>query len=85
MRRSSKVPIRIGTPLVRTVKEPYYRLPEDGFVPGWDDNPGMMQHAKRISMTEQPTRPYGGTDSNHPPINDNHPAQLYGRKAKRII
>lgn len=71
-RRGGKA-IKVATPLIRTVKEPYADMPTDGFVPGWDDVPGMMQHAQRISLAQPQTRPYGGTDSNHPPRKSNHP------------
>ena len=73
MARKGGSPIKVVTPLIRTVKPPYQDWPVDSVVPGWDDIPGMSQHARRISMSEQPTKPYGGTDSNHPPRKSNHP------------
>lgn len=69
----ARKPIKIITPLVRTVKPPYRDMPVDGFVPGWDAEPGTMQHAKRISIAEPGNRPYEGHDSNHPPRKSDHP------------
>ncbi len=63
-------PIRVGTPLTRTVKEPYAKWPQDAYTPDWDRIPGMSQHSMRVSMKD---RPDFDADSNHPPVVSNKP------------
>ena len=66
----SRNPMKIVDPLVRTVRKPYARFPEDGYVPGWDKIPGMSQHAMRTSLKD---RPKFEDESDHPPMKSNHP------------
>ena len=69
-RWKTRNPIRVVDPLVRTVKQPYARFPEDGMVPGWDKIPGMSQHAARVSLKD---RPSFETRDDHPAVPDKHP------------
>jgi hypothetical protein len=72
MARKPANPIKVVTPLVRTVKPPYMSEVNDVAVPGWDSTPGMAQHAKRISITE-PGGTIHGPGSDHPAVPSNHP------------
>lgn len=62
-------PIKVVTPLVRTVKQPYTSW-KDSAVPGWDKIPGVAQHASRVSVGNEPVA--DGSDPNKP-MKSNHP------------
>lgn len=64
-----KDPIKVVTPLVRTVKQPYTSW-KDSAVPDWDKIPGVSQHASRVSIGCGPTA--DGGDPNKP-VKSNHP------------
>ncbi len=59
---ASKKAITVVTPLVRTVKKPYTDWREDAVVPGWDDIPGVTQHASRVTAGHRP-KADGSTDN----------------------
>lgn len=70
MKTKGKKAIKVITPLTRTVKAPYSDWGRDSVVPGWDDIPGVAQHASRVTR-DHPPKVDGSADN--PVMKSDHP------------